>query len=112
MDDLSPFNLLGSIFENRLRDEQQSLVSGVDILKVELHLLVSGVEKINREYEDSLVTSLFFCLGLDRGGRDPLLVVSIVMLREFPHIRLFVLSFWHHHDIILHFITLHVLLNN
>ena len=55
MDVLLPFNLLGSIFENRLRDEQQSLVSGVDSLKVELHLLVSGVEKINSEYEESVV---------------------------------------------------------
>ena len=35
--------------------ESQSLVSGVDSLKVELHLLVSGVEKVNTEYEESIV---------------------------------------------------------
>ena len=98
MDNLLPFNLLGLIFGSRLQDEQQplvsgvdkvkmesqSLVSGVDSLKVELHLLVSGVEKINREYEDSVVTPLFLLSRLGSRGRDPLLLVSIVMPREFP----------------------------
>ena len=59
------------------------LVSGVDSLKVELHLLVSGVEKINSEYEDSVVIPLFLLPRLGSRGRDPLLVVSIVMPREF-----------------------------
>ena len=57
MDVLLPFNLLGSIFENRLRDEQLSLVSGVDSLKVELHLLVSGVDNLMVERHFLLVVS-------------------------------------------------------
>ena len=71
MDDLLPFNLLGSIFGSRLRDEQQSLVSGVDKLKMELQSLVSGVEKISMEHEYSIVyPSLPVVLGWIAGARS------------------------------------------
>ena len=61
----------GSIFESRLRDEKQSLVSGVDKLKMELQSLVSGVEKISMEHEDSIVyPSLPVVLGWIAGARS------------------------------------------
>ena len=71
MDDLLPFHLLGSIYGSRLRDEQQSLVSGVDKLKMELQSLVSGVEKISMEHEDLIVSLSSYCFGVDRGGVIP-----------------------------------------
>ena len=71
MDDLLPFNLLGSIFGSRLRDEQQSLVSGVDKFTMEQQSLVSGVEKIGMEHEDSIVyPSLPVVLGWIAGARS------------------------------------------
>ena len=71
MDVLLPFNLLCSIFDSRLRDEQQPLISGVDKFKTELEPLVSGVGKIDMEHEDSVVSLSSCCLGLDRGGAIP-----------------------------------------
>ena len=64
------FNLLGSIFGSRLRDEQQPLVSGVDKFKVDLESLVSGVEKISMEHEDSKVTPLLVVSAWIVGARS------------------------------------------
>ena len=51
--------------------------------------LVSGVEKINMAREDSIVNlALLSPLTVAWiSGRDPLLVVSVVMSRGFPQIR-------------------------
>ena len=51
--------------------ELQSLVSGVDKLKMELQSLVSGVEKISLEHEHSIAyPSLPVVLGWIAGARS------------------------------------------
>ena len=94
MDDLLPFNLLGSNFGNRHRHEQQPLVSGVDKLKMELQSLVSGVEKINMEHEDSIVyPSLPVVLGWIAGARSLVSGVVCNVPGFFPQLDLFVFLF-------------------
>ena len=93
--------LLGSIFESISPDERRH--------RREQEPLISGVEQNNLVREDSIVNFLFFSLTVAWiSGRDPLLVVSVVMSRGFPQIRICLFFFWHHHDI-MHHITLNIL---
>lgn len=88
------FNLLGPIFGGRLRDERQSIVSGVDKLKMELQSLVSGVEKISVEHEDLIVyPSLPVVLGWIAGARSLVSGVVCNAPGVFPNLELFVFIF-------------------
>ena len=84
--------LIGSIFGRISTDEHHH--------QREQEPLVSGVEKINMEEEDSIVyLALLPPTVAWISGRDPLLVVSVVMPGGFPQISFCLFLFLHHHDI-------------
>ena len=66
-------------------EASRQTVIAIDVSK---ELLVSGVEKIFMTLEDSIVyLALLFPMVAWISGRDPLLVVSVVMPGGFPQIR-------------------------
>ena len=86
------FYLIGPIFRRISTDEHHH--------RREQELLVSGVEKINMTQEVSIVYLDLLPPTLAWiSGRDPLLVVSVVMSGFFPKLDLPVILFLHHHDI-------------
>ena len=93
MDDLLPFILIGSILEA----SRQTVIT-IDVSKN--FLLVVSRRSTRRRRFGSL-TSLFSPPPAVAwiSGRDPLLVVSIVMSGVFPKLDFACFSFLHHHDI-------------